>query len=434
MWDNISGPRAAQIWSDNSNQSSTLEQLPRYSLNGEMVDIANSKSIKKKLKFMVLPKYFSTSMVFDAYYNDQITKFSLSLLWEKSLLQKYLMMNHIVEDRMNQLTEVIISITHDKDISVALDILDEGKMESILVNLDQLLRNQMSEQGISRNFQNSFYMMDNGSDILARVLTSHLQTGCTLVIGESEEHVIRWVDTISMFIFPAHRILFSRYISTTYIPDMILQGMVATEVDDEIIINSSIPTTLLDLNHDPPKIDQTYPYHAYSSIRSEFFEDQIKSAANIPRRENLLVDWDRKGGLYPPRRTELEISPLVQNIVDGIFELPSCPSYLREGYITHTMDMLINKSIVLINYITSLQERKTDQYITDEMQMNEQIDHREIELVRMKRWIIEMLHLEESCYRVLLSIAEKIQPGIYLKAEGNPSKAQDRLLELFGRF
>jgi len=247
---------------------------------------------------------------------------------------------------------------------------------------------------------------------VSRAVTSHLQThGCTVVTGNDEETVNMFVESLALFLGPKERKRASLSVSgRDYVPDLLLQGIVGNEVllSDDKVISSTLPVTWVDLERHTVK--QTHPFHEYSVLRKEFIcLDVDRLVGQAPPQEQNM--WSARDGLFRPLKS---YSPLVNRMLVEVFRLPHG---LREGYITQAMRLLTRKAVVLIKYVEA--------ELAHSNTLGEGV---------VKRIRVDLALTSEADFSVLLGIAEKLKPGIYVALAGDPTTIEEKFIELFESF
>lgn len=329
---------------------------------------------------------------------------------------------------------------------------------------------------------------------LSQMISSHFHTGCTLVVGNDQTKVKKWVEVLSFFLLPKQHALASSTVAVglkNFIADLSLQGLVVTEkIDDfDFVFESMFPTTIIDLNE--MQVRQTHPYNSYNVIRTEY----LKS----PQDRNM---WDGAN----ERLFICKSSKVVEEIVHNVFSFPATSLFEREGYIRQAIELLIKKSVVLIKYFEALLKTMKDsesqgsgapEHLTsspgknrnssrnssmssmddilkaaknNELKLSSSIRRSEpakgnrpesmskitgsfstgslrgddsardnvpkihgLES-QVRNRVRESLGYTEADYQVLMGIAEKLLPGIYIKVHGNTRWIEEKLIELFEQF
>jgi len=436
LWDNISGPRLEQVWggqtkfsnnlninnninndiggSDNSTNEPKEEDLlyaARYTLGGEIV----SESTHMETKFQVVPDrgYFSHSRLFHATYHGQSTLFALSLIFSLDTLPNYLRLHHVVNDRVQHLVNMYVYLLKKRPPDSALDVFS-SQVPNFIKDLDAIFDTKLAPVIFEKTM---FAGTPLGDDLefLAKAVTSHLQThGSTVVIGTAEQQINSYMETLSLFLSCDEKKRSSTRVvpGRGYVPDLLLQGIIGAKIPDESIILSMLPTTLVDLQ--TMTVKQTHPYHEYTVLRKEYMKlRNTKLVSSSARKENL---WTAQEGLF---RLVKQSAPCISRILNDVFRLPM---HLREGFIAHSMKLLSRKAVVLIKYVEALLSQP------EEGVRSEVLDPGIIKKIRQD------LDLSDQCFTVLLGIAEKMSPGIYITLVGDPGKIEEKFIELFESF
>jgi len=243
-------------------------------------------------------------------------------------------------------------------------------------------------------------------DDITRVLTSHLQTGCTVIIGTNEEIIKKWINTLYPFILPSQRYLSRNNVSNYYIPDLALQGikidnnnrevmMLNDDISKDIIIKTMVPSTIVNVC-DPQKIRvrQTYNYLFYHIIRNSYLQKYKSQFYQLKNNEhnNLWNHIDVTNFFSQP-----ESSPFIKRFIKRLFEFPYV---LREPFLNNTLHLLIKKSTILLKLIEAYQVETN--ILT-------------VECTKLRKDMNAMLdNMDPPTFDILLSIAEKVNPGVII--------------------
>jgi len=191
--------------------------------NGEEIDpVIRAQLERIDQKFLVLSHYFSLSLIFSAQYEEQWSTFALSFLWEIRHLPKFLETHRIVRDRMVQLV-----ISYKKFCNEGKEL--DKKLVKSLIQLNYLFSSELREDvRIDETLFGRANLETQTKNFLAQVITSHLQTTSTVIVGTNEKLITEWIDSLSLFLLPHQRNI-SRskveYGKEHYIPDLALQGL-----------------------------------------------------------------------------------------------------------------------------------------------------------------------------------------------------------------
>jgi len=134
-------------------------------------------------------------------------------------------------------------------------------------------------------------------------------------------------------------------------------------------------------------------------------------------------------------------------MIDKIWKVEQ--PFLRQGYIAQMMSLLLRKAMVLLKYVESVpvelerpegaaeQKNREDSNPESPQRSPRPVEVREDTQLppQTKKRIRTDLGLpDESCFNLLLGIAEKLKPGIYFAVNGNSAWIEEKLIELFERF
>jgi len=351
--------------------------------------------------------YVIAATMFNAVFLGNSTKFSLTLVIPKDNLTRYLLLHSVVEDRMTHIVSKLKAI-FNKDPANAMEIISPF-LEHFVYNIDRLYHCYLPPVKFSQTLFIKTTAFD--FDFLARMITSQLQThGSTVIIGDDPKTINMLVDSLSLFLTnPTEKRRSSHVVEGQgYVPDLVLQGIVTNTILDEGVIQSMLPTTLIDLS--TLSVKQTHPYHEYSVLRGEFMRLEIDKLLTLKTKENL---WTTQDGLF---RTVKTCAPCVENMLIEALRLPAS---VREGYIVQSMRMLVRKAVVLIKYVEAGLEKAMSPYL-------------EASIVKKIR--VDLDISSEADFTVLLGIAEKLSPGMYVALAGDPASIEAKFVELFESF
>jgi len=319
-------------------------------------------------------------------------------------MNKYLVLHPVVEDRMTQLVLKLQKM---------LDSVPEGGMVKFTQELGKFCQNMevlFATEFPPVQIVNTFFCINPVDfDLVSRAVTSHLQTHCsTVVTGPDESSVNMYVQSLALFLGPKER---KRAALTApnreYIPDLLLQGIVGNSIQlqEDKVIESILPTTWVDLEKHIVK--QTHPFHEYAVLRKEFILLEADKLVGVyrPNEQNM---WSTREGLFRPLRG---VSPMVSKMLVEVLRLPHS---LREGYIAQMMRLLIRKAVVLIKYVEA------------ELAHTNTLGDGVVKKIRT-----DLSLTNEADFAVLLGLAEKLKPGVYVTLAGDPTTIEEVLDVLF---
>jgi len=155
-----------------------------------------------------------------------------------------------------------------------------------VLNLDNLY---LSFLPLVRFNQTLFSDSSETHECLARAVTSHLQShGCTVVIGDNLKMINMFIDSLSLFLMSNIEKERSSHVveGRGYTPDLALQGLLQNSLSDEEVIQSLLPTTLIDLNTNTVK--QTHPFHEYTVLRREYMSMELEKLISSKKKRKLM--------------------------------------------------------------------------------------------------------------------------------------------------
>lgn len=346
LWDNICGPKIERVWQGTENITESLMlYIARHTLCGEIAQSSDSQIFAPETRFHVFSElgFVVTATLFMAPYYGVMTKFCLAIFTRKSNIDRYLAIHHFVEDRMFQLVcklrvlYGLSSSTATESFEAFLPCFTSYTETLFCADLDSVQLASTPLGFDARNFTDRA-AFERELDFLAKAITSHLQTpGSTIFVGGDDERINRYIDCMSFFLTAKEKALSVRVIDD-FVPDLILQGIKgnANQIPDEAVIQSLMPSTLIDV--DERTVKATYPYNVYTILRREYLlADIFKITMGMGNEKSWLQDK-----LFS---STPQAAPCVRQILEELFDLPVA---LREGFLFHSMRMLTRKAILLI--------------------------------------------------------------------------------------
>eukprot|EP01113_Clastostelium_recurvatum_P002350 TRINITY_DN1097_c0_g1_i4.p1 TRINITY_DN1097_c0_g1~~TRINITY_DN1097_c0_g1_i4.p1 ORF type:complete len:649 (-),score=122.12 TRINITY_DN1097_c0_g1_i4:12-1958(-) len=181
----------------------------------------------------------------------------------------------------------------------------------------------------------------------------------------------------------------------------------STVLADERIILSVQPVTWIDV--DRRQVRQTHLFHEYQVLRNHFINAEISRLVGVTPEQNL---WSTRDGLFRLSRAS---ASFVHKMISDVFKLPQS---LREGYIIYSQRLLQRKAVALIKYVDAERAASGGQLKED----------------CLKRVRADLGLTGDQDFWLLLGIAEKLWPGIYVTLAGDPAYIEERFIELFESF
>ncbi|KAJ5073373.1 guanine nucleotide exchange c9orf72 [Anaeramoeba ignava] len=412
LWDDVLGPRAEKVWQEESNPIISHEAqtyLARHTLSS---DISREDTETIDSNFHIIPdfNYIVSSVSFRQQQSPtSSTSMSLSLLLHRNLLETYLPIYRLSEERLKSLAVNLKTLLSQENTTrqQAVD-----KLTQYALKFQEYIRVHLECKLEPVKIPLTFFSSSKAykPDFLAKAITSHLQTFCcSVVTGTNEEEINYFIDSLSFFFrLKEHRLSSHVTKENTYIPDLFLQGIVRKSKEDAntipgCVVESFYPTTWIDLTNKVVKQSPLYNKHHY--FRSEYFQPIGK--------ENTEIEMAKKrGSKFTTVRTA---APFVEKLLELVYKLPLS---LRRSYIQLWVNLLYRKAIVLIKYRDSKRlEKKTQD------QSSLLIDKKEIK---------EILDLESDAeFYTLLAAAEKLEPNIFHDFEQSIKGMEKRFQQYF---
>lgn len=274
-----------------------------------------------------------------------------------------------------------------------MDLLND-QLKGLLTNLSFLTKSSLSRSECKPTYFDNKTIPPNQRAFLDRALTSYLQThGSAVVIGDEINAINSMINTLALFLSPTERELCSHAVQGgTYIPDLMIQGVVYEEsFDRNQVIRSLLPTTIIDVKQN---LIQKTNHHQHGRL---LYKSHLLNKLGLgdyttdSKPPETPSEFEASKELFYVVK---EHSPLIHSMLSEILILP--PS-LREGMILHCRRLLIRKAVILIRHIEgSIKVNKKNTLSTPSL-----------------RQIKQNLRLNNADdFSVILAIAEKVSPGI----------------------
>jgi hypothetical protein len=425
LWDNIFGPRVDQLWygTEEIDEEVSLSAA-RHSLSGEIEDdLSLDSEVETKFHVFAGTGFVVLALIFTAPNRNSSTRFSLSLLFRKKHLERYLTLYRVVQEHMLHLVKKLraVLLWPQRESGLAQF---RSFLPPFLRHMEALYSSSLPPVKSTTIFctQEISYKYE----FLARAITSHLQThGSTVVVGSDEDSVNTFVDSLSLFLTTSEKKRSRRAANgAVYVPDLVLQGITKPkQIAREEVILSMLPTTIIDV--DRQIVKHTRVYHEYVLLRKEHMNSEIErlnlTGEEMRRRPTHARQQSSSSSLSSSTDSSLfrqlkESAPCVEQMLLEAFRLPPA---LREGYIAQWIRVIARRAITLIKYAEAETRRRevsvlevgTIQSIRDDLKLSADAD-----------------------FLVVLGVAEKLSPGIYLILAGDPLLMEERFMELFESF
>eukprot|EP01129_Flabellula_baltica_P007937 TRINITY_DN3122_c0_g1_i4.p1 TRINITY_DN3122_c0_g1~~TRINITY_DN3122_c0_g1_i4.p1 ORF type:complete len:421 (-),score=64.56 TRINITY_DN3122_c0_g1_i4:37-1299(-) len=374
FWDNVSGPRSDLVWRSDSINDTLLNNFAKFSLSGQMVTYDDSE--ERKHHFHLLNDFFTSSIVFKDFYEGGLTQFAISFIFRRECLDRYRFIKNMLNDDMDFLVDIYVGILQKKSSGQKNFFVEKltREVDQVVNNINELL----SFPVMSYFFNWTQYALEGNlyhKKVLKELLSSHLQTGSTVIIGKDRKIITCWMHTLVPFILGKDRNLIKCNIGDQYVPNIVLQGVLCDSITYDTLVKNRYPSTVLDVTQ-PTKITvrKTENYSEYYHIRSEERKNYIKS---------FLADEEHT---ISRELIECPPSPLISTIVDRIFIFEK---HYRQSYIDHQVEALTKRAVLLINAID---------------------DNQEEDMIQCLQRYLMLFGLDETAFHILLGIAEKLTP------------------------
>jgi len=277
LWDNIFGPRLQHVWNSPASRLTEEEQLStaRHTLSGELSETEEQPTSDVQTKFHVFTEMGCAMAVvlFNGELQGSVHKFALCLIVPISKLARFLLVYRTVDHYLLYLVASLRTLMDwGKDVAPQALFHNFTTLLPKFVNYTEpLFHSGLHHVDPQLTFLGQKTYHHAELPFLYRAITSHLITQHrSIVMGSNLESVNAWVDALSLFL-PSDKIeLCSRAReNSTFIPNLLLQGLPHQELYDEKVIWSLGPLTVIDL--DQSSVHQSIPLHRYTQLRQQYF-------------------------------------------------------------------------------------------------------------------------------------------------------------------
>lgn len=397
FWDNILGPRVRHIWkTDNKERLNTelLSHITSQVLSSEICRDLHKCDIDFKFYNLPQKNVIVPAFVFSAKGENGQSVHTLFLVLSQSDLEFYLDIHDVLANCMTRLAGKLRILLEKNTFNDSLDVFSKCLFKC----LRHLSHIHTASLENNVKFHDTAFCPDHvlEKDFLTRCVASHLMTfGRSLVLGETAERINLLLFTLSMFNSASERRcslpLCVKNPQTSYHHDLYLQGLIKSKHRPELpmteIVASQYPTTIIDLSSRVVRQTQCYSEHVlhrYETIKNELICLQYGHFEDLE-----VLDQDLTSvSAYP--------ETMVQKLVKEIFELPGMCS-IRENYIVHFMRLLNKKAQCLIEWTRA-----------ESLEWSTSIKPQTLKKIRQ-----DLKLNAEGDFRIVLSAAEKLKPGIY---------------------
>ncbi|KAJ3425010.1 guanine nucleotide exchange c9orf72 [Anaeramoeba flamelloides] len=476
LWDNVLGPRTQCIWVGTKNISVEVQKyLAKNTLSSDL----GKCGLDLDTGFHIVPNlgYVISSVSFTAPVKGEYTRLSLSLLLHQSDLDQYLPIYHLIEQRLEFLAQNITQLLqNDCQLNKVIQKLNKN-VQDFQIYTDQHLLSGIKRASINDTFW--FSSTDFEFTFLEKALTSHFQTfGCSVVSGSNQEEINFFIDSLSIIQTPNEHRLSTRInenenkdenekenvnknlkgdgkgkgrererererekeietnqenknknkssnspikakffkkkkkkknknnnqtklkkinsdYKSKYLPDLFVQPFFGDNLLPSDIIKSYYPTTWINL--DTQTIYQSKSFDVHLFNRKNFFQNLNEK--NIKKKN--LEAW----------KEVKHSAKFVRDLLKVVFRLPN---FLRERYIQQWITLINSNALVLIKFRDYLLKEKGE------------ITRQDIREIKSK---LKFSDSEE--YRMILAVAEKLDPGISFIDKKNIEEMEKRFGLLF---
>ncbi|XP_071508094.1 guanine nucleotide exchange factor C9orf72 homolog [Diadema antillarum] len=396
-WNNILGPHLQHVWQTEGKPEMSQEMIHYLTTHTLTSSDQPQSAIETKTLYLRDKDLVISTFLFSGCDHQEKTVFALSLIIPYGLKSWYLPLEDFCAARLTAMISKL-RVLQDKQKAEAdpIVILD-AEIPSLYRALGLLF---MAPMPTMVNLNDTIFAAGQSKQLdvqfTRKAIASHLQTcGCSVVVGNTKEEVNMMLSTLSLFITPEERMC-SVYLKDekqcVYQGDLFLQGFIKNTINlveyGRDIMASRYPTTLVDMT--TLDVKQTLPYNEHDYWRHEALTGELQSL------------WlDSNESLRVMRFSGVESAPIITNFLKEIFLLyPQCG--IREAYIEQFQRILDRKAIALIQYAECETQRGTRPRVT------------------IKKLKHDLDLNPEGNFRIVLSRAEKLRPGMSALVCGHP--------------
>lgn len=426
-WDNIVGPKARFIWTQEKLEDSvkvdSMTRLPpsqiqtaikysvKHTLHGELGNDYSSGQIYDKLffvsdqGFLIVSAIFSSrSVEIDETDQGLAVPHSLSVVVPFEELEYYLSLHPFCLDWMHCAISRIRIVIHKEDEMVVLATLSNSITEFCLV-LQSLKCAAVVKPIISWEDENVPTCLNQLEKFpikfLELAISSHLQTqGCSVIIGIESAEVNLLVEILTLLLDPKEQKCCRRVHEDKpwpYTSGLLVQGILKDDFGEASISShdlmcSRYPTTLIDVNL--CKVRQSGLYHEHLLQRRKALKQELYSL------------W---------RGTKL---PSSQFDLHSLFTVVSDAGSLVKTFLSELLAVSWsdNKRLMLVSQFQRQLEYRAFTLIKccEKLQTGRNFPNRFTCKILSK-----MLVLEDEDFKIVLAVAEKLKPGLYATLTSN---------------
>ncbi|XP_041476202.1 guanine nucleotide exchange C9orf72-like [Lytechinus variegatus] len=397
-WNNILGPHLQHIWQTEGKPEMSHEMIHYLTTHTLTSSDQPQSAIETKTLLLRDKGLVISTFLFSGCDRQEKTVFALSLIVPYGLKSWYLPLEDFCAARLTAMISKLRVLQDKQKFEVdPIQILD-AEIPSLYCALGLLFMAPMPTQV---NLNDTIFAAGQGKQLdvqfTRKAIASHLQTcGCSVVIGNSKEEVNMMLSTLSMFLTPDERkcsVYLKDEKQIEYQRDLLLQGFIKDKINlsdyGRDIMASRYPTTLVDMS--ALEVKQTLPYNEHDYWRHEALIWELQSL------------WlDSQETLPVLKFSSLEPETLITSFLKEIFLLyPQCG--IREAYIDQFQRILDRRAIALIKYVECETDRGTHPSKVTLRKLKHDLDLN-----------------PEGNFRIVLSRAEKLRPGMSALICGHP--------------
>lgn len=394
-WDNILGPRVVHVWNmgTGSLDSGFLSRISSQSLSGEICREVTS-FIDHKLYEIPDADIFVTAFIFTAMGISGPCVHALSIVIQKSDMTFFLNIQQLFlkcfERIIRKFKVNLDQVSFDSTFESTYKDFDDC-CHPCIENIGYLKKSVFPQKIVlSSTYLCPAHHLDR--DFLSCCISSHLSTfGRSLVIGDKVDTVNMMLKTLSLFNSPKERCC-SRLVQqnepSQYHHDMWLQGQVQTSDHLDLpvpeILYSGYPTTLIDLSQKMVRESPAYSEHV-THAQDQWYNELIGL------QYGMMEPCIPQGELFSQHEKS---DTLVSGLLDELDKLPS-DCGVREAYIQQFNRSIQYKALCIIKYVEGETNSGTIPFRGEYKKLQK-----------------DVCILSEGDFRIYLSAAEKLKPGL----------------------
>eukprot|EP00730_Choanoeca_flexa_P006393 TRINITY_DN12144_c0_g1_i14.p1 TRINITY_DN12144_c0_g1~~TRINITY_DN12144_c0_g1_i14.p1 ORF type:complete len:497 (+),score=103.11 TRINITY_DN12144_c0_g1_i14:1454-2944(+) len=367
MWDNTVGPRPRHVWFASKRPAecfyhTLLYNSSKVSLGGELNRTHSERGtpLFKLYRWQELGHEMAI-FVFQCTVLGDPTVFSLGLISDIKAGPSYASLHNLISEHISSMTQSLATqcLTAPSLQEAIQEI--SPQIRTLCQHLSQLGLKDLSVTGVdvSRTYFDASHSHSIKSDLLAKALSSHLQTqGRSVIMGSNPQAVDYFINTLAMLIRPTDWPRCRRFQTdfNQFNSDLVVQGillddiMTRKRVEQDVLEQARHAVSLIDLDAHAVKQTQREDKMAYMvEVRQANEFERVRSGSAAP-------EPDKKRRLLFKFREVRYQAPLITALLKDI-RGPRISTYKR-ALLQHFIRSLHRKALSLLQYAYSHAEPK----------------------------------------------------------------------------